>query len=143
MTCALTRGEPRRLGIVAACACTLAANASAANICVVTDGRHPVTHASGARVIELDAPSRLEDRFSAHLPADPAKATAIVRWRLRNGGAALQQRFADAYQGVTYAWSLGITKVPAVVVDGRYVVYGVSDVNRAVSLIEAYRKEQQ
>jgi integrating conjugative element protein (TIGR03757 family) len=142
MTCDLTRGEPSRL-LMGVCACTLAANTTAANICVVTDGGHPVTHASGARVIELDAPSRLEDRLSAQLPADPAQARAIVRWRLRSGGAALQQRFADAYQGVTYAWSLGITKIPAVVINGRYVVYGVSDVNRAVAMIDAYRKEQQ
>jgi integrating conjugative element protein (TIGR03757 family) len=37
------------------------------------------------------------------------------------------------------AFSLGVTKVPAVVVDRRYVVYGEHDVAAALALIAAYR----
>jgi len=44
-----------------------------------------------------------------------------------------------AYQGVADAWGLGIVKIPAVVVDRRYVVYGEPDVARAVARIDAYR----
>ena len=47
-----------------------------------------------------------------------------------------------AYQGVADAWSLGITSLPAVVVDQRYVVYGDSDVARAIARIEQHRKAQ-
>lgn len=94
-------------------------------------------------MIELDAPERLvESELSARLPSDPKQAVAIARLRLRDGGAAFQKRLALAYQGVVEAWSLGIAKIPAVVVDRKYVVYGEPDVNRAVSLIEQYRSTQ-
>lgn len=94
-------------------------------------------------LFELDAPASLEARLSARLPADPTRAAAMVHRRLENGGAALQRRLATAYLGVTDAWSLGITKIPAVVVDRRYVIYGVPDVDQAVSLIEEYRSKPQ
>lgn len=91
-------------------------------------------------MIELDAPERfVQSELAAHLPTAPEQAAAIARQRLADGGAALQKRLALAYQGVVEAWSLGITRVPAVVVDRRYVVYGEADVDRAVSLIEQYR----
>ena len=95
------------------------------------------------RVIELDAPERLvESELSSRLPSDPKQAVAIARQRLRDAGAVFQNRLALAYQGVVEAWSLGITRIPAVVVDRKYVVYGEPDVNRAVSLIEQYRSTQ-
>ena len=43
---------------------------------------------------------------------------------------------------MTDAWSLGVTKIPAVVVDRRYVVYGETDVSRALARIEEYRRAQ-
>ena len=79
---------------------------------------------------------------AAHLPADPQQAPAAVRQRLHDGGEALQRRIGHAYQGVADAWGLGIAKIPAVVVDRRYVVYGEPDVSRAVARINAYRSTQ-
>lgn len=121
--------------------CTLGANASAAIIQVFTDRDHPVEAATRIRIVELDAPTSLESELSFLLPSDPTRAATIARSRLNTGGAPLQRRLAVAYQGVVYAWSLGIEKIPAVVVDSRYVVYGVSDVARAVSIIDRYRRK--
>lgn len=131
-----------RLLIVAACAWAIATSAAAANIWVVTDRQHPVAHAHGARVIELDAPASIEAELSSRLPADPNQAAAIVRQRLKVGGSALQKHLAVTYQGVTDAWSLEVSKIPAVVVDRHYVVYGDPDVARAVSIIEGYRRKR-
>lgn len=136
----MKRKLPRRLRFVAGCACAAATCASATNIWVVTDRQHPVTHTDGARVIELDAPASFDARLSRHLPSDPKRAASIVRQRLKARGNVLQHRLTTAYQGVTDAWSLGVAQVPAVIVDGRYVVYGVPDVDRAMALIEMYRK---
>lgn len=113
--------------------------AAAADVLVVTDSRHPVQAPAGVRVIELDQATRIEVELAAHLPADPQQAAALVRQRLHDGGEALQRRIGHAYQGVADAWGLGIAKIPAVVVDRRYVVYGEPDVSRAVALINAYR----
>lgn len=125
-----------------ACACFSSPGSWATSILVITDQRHPVAVSPGVRVIELNTPSAIETELSVQLPPDPKGARAIVRERLAAGGAALQRRLAGAYEDVVDAWSLGVTKVPAVVVDRRYVVYGVPDVNRAVSLIEDYRRNQ-
>jgi integrating conjugative element protein (TIGR03757 family) len=124
------------------CAFVMANSASAADVWVITDQQHPAASTQGARVIELDAPAHIEAALTAQLPSDPARAAATVRQRLIDGGAGLQQRLAIAYQGVADAWSLGVTKVPAVVVDGHYVVYGESDVDRAIARIRAYRSAQ-
>ncbi|MBN9426877.1 MAG: TIGR03757 family integrating conjugative element protein, partial [Burkholderiales bacterium] len=114
----------------------------AADVVVITDSRHPVKTMGGERLIELDEALRIEAKLSEQLPADPERATAIVKQLLSQGGADLQRRIATAYQGVTDAWSLGITSIPAVVVDQRYVVYGEPDVARAVSRVAQHRKEQ-
>ncbi len=114
----------------------------AADVVVVTDSHHPVKTMGGERLIALDEAHRIEAELSAELPADPKQAAAIVKRRLNQGGADLQRRLASAYQGVTEAWSLGITSLPAVVGDQRYVVYGEPDVARAVARIEQHRRSR-
>ena len=147
MTASLSRFAPgwRTLGLAVALPAVLAVFSPAtfaADVVVVTDSRHSVKTMGGERLIELDEAPRIEAELSAELPTDPEQATAIVKRRLSSGGADLQRRIASAYQGVTDAWSLGITSLPAVVVDRRYVVYGEPDVARAVARIEQHRRTQ-
>lgn len=135
----------RTLGLAVAllaAVATLSPATFAADVVVVTDGRHSVKTTGGERVIELDEASRVEAELSAQLPADPNEATAIAKRRLSSGGVDLQHRIASGYQGITDAWSLGITSLPAVVVDKRYVVYGEPDVARAIVRIEQHRRTQ-
>ena len=135
----------RALGLSVALPASLAVFSPAtfaADVVVVTDSRHPVKTMGGERLIELDEGPRIEAELSAQLPADPEQATAIVKRRLSNGGVDLQRRIAAAYQGVADAWSLGVTSIPAVVVDQRYVVYGEPDVARAVARIAQHRRPQ-
>jgi len=119
----------------------LAGNASA-QVWVITDSLHPVTgSASAHRVIQLDAAQRIEAELSVNLPTDPQQATALVQKRLQHGGTSLQQRLREAYQGITDAWSMGITTLPAVVVEQRYVIYGGANLDKALATIDQYRKE--
>jgi len=119
----------------------LAGNASA-QVWVITDTRHPVTgSASIQRVIRLDAAQQIETELSANLPADPQRAAELVQQQLQQGGQALQQRLREAYQGITDAWSMGITTLPAIVVEQRYVVYGETDLDKALARIAQYRME--
>jgi len=120
----------------------LLAGSASAQVWVITDTRHPVTgSASTQRIIQLDAAQHIEAELSANLPADPQQATTLVQQRLNQGGQTLQQRLREAYQGVTDAWSMGITTLPAVVIDQRYVVYGETDLDKALARITQYRKE--
>ena len=147
MPAAFTRFAPgwRTLGLAVALPASLAVFSPAtfaADVVVVTDSRHPVKTMGGERLIELDEAPRIEAELSANLPTNPDQATALVKRRLTQGGTDLQRRIATAYQGVTDAWSLGITTIPAVVVDQRYVVYGEPDVARAIARIEQHRRTE-
>ncbi|MCQ4249787.1 MULTISPECIES: TIGR03757 family integrating conjugative element protein [Pseudomonadota] len=147
MPAAFSRFVPgwRTLGLAVALPAALAVFSPAtfaADVVVVTDIHHPVKTMGGERLIELDEAPQIEAELSANLPTDPDQATAVVKRRLSTGGADLQRRIASAYQGVTDAWSLGITSIPAVVVDQRYVVYGEPDVARAVARVEQHRRAQ-
>jgi len=109
------------------------------NVIVLTDNAHPVTNLpEKVRLIKLDEAEHLHEQLSANLPTDPQQATKIAKERLATSGNKLQQ----ALQNVVDAWALGISKIPAVVIDN-YVVYGVNDVGRAVTLIENYREQRQ
>jgi integrating conjugative element protein (TIGR03757 family) len=123
--------------------CLATGNAAAAEVWVITDSQHPVSWTQiPDRVIELDAPQRLEAQLSARLPTDTQQAADLARQRLTQGGQDWQQRLQYAYQGVVDAWRLGIVTIPAVVVDRRYVVYGESDLDQAVARVAHYREVQ-
>jgi len=128
--------------VVALCGLWLVLPVRADETLVITDSPHPVQAPAATRIIELDLPARLEAELAAQLPGDINRSAALIQQRLANGGEALQQRLGNAYQGVVEAWSLGITTLPAVVVDRHYVVYGEPDVAKAVALIEAHRGTQ-
>tara|TARA_Y100001001_G_scaffold81438_1_gene79323 strand:+ start:3371 stop:3718 length:348 start_codon:yes stop_codon:yes gene_type:complete len=113
----------------------------ATEVWVITDQQHPVT-GKYDRLIALDAPQLIEGELSADLPLDKKVAAVVIHQRIKQGGLPLQRQIQMAYQGIVDAWSLGIVTVPAVIVDQRYVVYGVSDVDQALAGVELYRRGQ-
>lgn len=117
----------------------IAATAAQAETLVVTDSLHPVSNSSGARLIELDKPAHLTDELSANLPADPRRAAAAAKQRLSSQeGRRITAELRQAYQDVADAWGLKVRKIPAVVVDRTYVVYGISDVAMAEAMIREH-----
>ena len=120
------------------------ANLTQADTWVFTDTANPVTAPATARVILLDQQHHLETELSRALPSDPQQAAAIIQNRLNSpSGKRLQSDFAKAQQDLTDAWSMGIEKIPAVVVDRRYIVYGEPDVAKALELIKRTRSLPQ
>lgn len=106
----------------------------------ITDSAHPLNVPTGVRLIRLDDQQRLEAQLSRSLPSNPQQATMAAQQLLHSPeGARLLTELARAQQGAADAWSIGITKVPAVVVDRQYVVYGQPDVAAAIKAIEAAR----
>lgn len=106
----------------------------------ITDSSHPLNVPPGVRLIRLDDQQRLEEQLSRSLPSNPQQATMAAQQLLNSPeGARLLAELARAQQGAADAWSIGITKVPAVVVDRQYVVYGQPDVATALKEIEAAR----
>lgn len=108
-----------------------------ASIILVTNTANPLQNIpDGARVINLDESIELYQRLSDNLPNDPQRAEQLVRSRLTTLGSAYQQNIQRALQDALDAYQLGIKKIPAVIQDNRYVVYGESDVSVALQLIE-------
>lgn len=125
---------------LASIALTFLSAAAHAETWVITDQAHPVSAPTGVRIIRLDDQQRLEELLSRQLPADPRQAEATIQRFLSSPvGKRLQSDLAQAQQGVTDAWSVGVAKIPAVVVDRRYVVYGETDVSKAVTQIDRAR----
>lgn len=111
---------------------------------VITNQAHPMSAPADVRTIRLDVQQRLEEQLTSQLPADPRQAEATIqRYLASPEGRRLQNDLAQAQQGVTDAWSLGVEKLPAVVVDRRYVVYGEPDVAKAVALINRARSQSR
>jgi integrating conjugative element protein (TIGR03757 family) len=111
---------------------------------VITDHAHPVTSTADHRVVLLDDQQRLEDHLTSKLPSDPTDATSSIQSYLASPeGTRFQHELTEAQQGITDAWSLGVERIPAVVVDRRYVVYGEADVDKAVALINKARSAAQ
>lgn len=118
--------------------------AALAEALVYTDKAHTVSAAIDARVVLLDRQHHLETDLSRDLPPDPQLAAAIIHVRLSSpSGKRLQSDLTKAQQDITDAWSMGIEKIPAVVVDRRYVVYGEPDVAKALELINRARSQPQ
>lgn len=132
------------------CAATVSASGFILGLCpyawaeavVFTDSRHHMTLVGSVRVVALDAPKQIEAVLSEGLPPDASKAAVIIRQRLAQNPA-IHQQLAVAHQGVLDAFSLGVTKIPAVVVDRRFVVYGEHDVEAALAKIATYRNGVQ
>lgn len=106
----------------------------------ITDAAHPLNVPAGVRLIRLDDQQRLEAQLSRTLPSDPQQASMAAQQMLKSPeGTRLLAELANAQQGAADAWSVGVTKVPAVVVDRQYVIYGESDVAAAIKAIDAAR----
>lgn len=125
---------------LASMALTLLSATAHAETWVITDQAHPVSAPTGVRIVRLDDQQRLEELLSQQLPNDQRQADATIqRYLATPAGKRLQSDLVQAQQGITDAWSVGVEKIPAVVVDRRYVVYGEADVAKAIAQIDRAR----
>lgn len=122
-------------------AVALATGTAHAEIWAITDSAHPLTSVpADVRVIKLDDQQRIEEQLSRELPPNPHQAALAARRLMSTPeGAVLMRQLATAQQGNADAWSVGVSKVPAVVVDRQYVMYGQPDVAAAMQTINRAR----
>ena len=71
---------------------------------------------------------------------EAARRQAVTLLNAPQGQALLAQLRRHA-QAVALAWQSGIEKLPAVLVDQRYVVYGAYDVQAALARVARFREE--
>ncbi len=96
--------------------------------------RHPEI---ALHVYTLDAIETLEDDLSRDLPSDPQQAKRLALRRLQQLSRHNRSQLQHAATSIATALSYGVKKYPAIVFDGEFVVYGLSDPLRA---LEHYRR---
>lgn len=98
-----------------------------------------IAGAAGSIIYTVDALNLHMQRLSAGLPADPAAASTIAAERLKALSREEQQALRLASTAQVRATEYQITKTPAIVFDGRAVVYGLYDVEQARRIYQAWR----
>lgn len=118
--------------------------ATNAQTAIYTTSHNPVRNVEpGVLVFVLDEAPRLEQSLFPALSGNAEQAEQQVQqimaepnWREK------EARLTAAYQTLSNAWSLGITKTPAVVLDNQYVVYGTTDTTLAQQKLDHWREQQ-
>jgi len=133
-------GFCRRSAALAGLGLLFGSAALAEPVQVFTDRKNPVQPGGlDVPVIYLDEVERLEAVLSEGLSSNSEQAEKQALALLHSvKGQQLQRELESAYAGLARAWSLGITHVPAVV-EGGHVVYGETNIVRAVKMIEAFK----
>lgn len=108
---------------------------------VAGDARAPAK-TGGATVYVIDGIHRLQAGLSRDLPGDPQAAREIVLRRFGQMETAQGLQLENAAQGLARAMCYGIDRYPAVVFDGRAVVYGVPDIDAARRIWRRWTKVQ-
>ena len=129
----------RTLALVGAFLAPLAAGAQE-RIEVFLVGDQRIAGAAGAsRIYYIDMLAQQVEAMSAGLPPDPERAIAIAMARVENLGDADRSRLHRGAEIETLARQYRLSKAPAMVVDGRAVIYGVNDVEHARAIYRAWR----
>ena len=114
-----------------------------------TAGERPITGVEDERLrtttvtkYTVDGLARFESGLSEGLPQDPeaAKTEALRRVQQLDGARMVPAK--NAAIGLAKAVQYGVDRYPAVVFDGRAVVYGVTDLVEAIDRYETWQREQ-
>lgn len=90
----------------------------------------------------VDGLERFESGLSEGLAVDPDAAKAAALRRIQRLDDARMAPAKDAAFGLAKAVQYGVDRYPAIVFDGRAVVYGVTDLVQALDRYEAWQREQ-
>ena len=90
----------------------------------------------------VDGLERFESGLSEGLPADPDAAKAEALRRIQHLDDARMAPAKNAAFGLAKAVQYGVDRYPAIVLDGRAVVFGVPDLGEALDRYETWQREQ-
>ena len=94
-------------------------------------------------VYDLDGIQRIEAKLSKDLTADHAQSKQVVLQRIQQLTKADSARIQRAAIGLAKAMQYGIDRYPAIIFDGKAVVYGVADIGDAFRRYQQWREGQR
>jgi integrating conjugative element protein (TIGR03757 family) len=95
------------------------------------------------QIYDLGGIQHIEARLSKDLTADHAQSKQVVLRRIQKLNKADSARMQHAAIGLAKAMQYGIDRYPAIVFDGKTVVYGVTDIGNALHLYRQWREGQK
>ncbi|TKV13912.1 TIGR03757 family integrating conjugative element protein [Citrobacter sp. wls619] len=112
---------------------------------IYTTAQQPIINPEpGILVQVLENVSELEQLLFPVLSQNPQQAEQQAHLRMQQPDWKTQEaRLTRAYQSLLDAYTLGIKKLPAVVFDDRYVVYGTTDAELAQQKLDDWREQQR
>ncbi len=114
--------------------------AEAPRIEIFTTARCPIAGATPAvEMYILDEPARIEAEFGANLPQGKDAAAEFAQARVQGAWREEAQLLTRAYRGLLKAKQYGVLRLPAIVFDGTAIVYGVADLEEALSMYRSWR----
>jgi integrating conjugative element protein (TIGR03757 family) len=99
------------------------------------------SHGLDVTIYEIDGIESIERDLSIDMPADPEKSKRIALDRIQHMDDQSITKIRMAALGLAKAMQYGVDRYPAIVFDGQAVVYGVTDVQSALTNYRAWRRE--
>ena len=95
------------------------------------------------QIFELDGIKQIEDRLSQGLSADPVESRQVVLERFQQLTREDRIRIRNAATGMAKAAQYGVDRYPAIVFDGLFVVYGITDIHSALIHLQQWQAGQK
>ncbi len=95
------------------------------------------------QVFELDGIQRIEARLSKGLSADPDKSRRVVLKRFQRLHEEDRKLLRNAAMGLVKAAQYGVDRHPAIVFDGKVVVYGIPNIRLALFQYQQWQEGQK
>ena len=95
---------------------------------------------STVRVHAIDGIADIKTKLSQGLSGDARQARHTALRNLQRFGMAEREQLQHAADALVLAWQYDVRRYPAIVFDGRYVVYGVTDLQEAYALFRKWHE---
>jgi len=100
------------------------------------------SHHVHVEIYRLDGLQQLESTLSAQLPNEPAAAQRVALQRIGQLDRDDRDTLRSAAVGLAKAQQYGLSRYPAIVIDGAVVVYGTTDVEVALSRYRLWQEQE-
>lgn len=105
----------------------------------VSNAEHAALRDIPVTVYQVDGIAHFESTLSAYLPLDAEAAQTEALDRISRLGEADMTSVRQAAEGLVRALHYGVDRTPAIVLDGRAVIYGITDLVDALDRFEGWQ----
>jgi len=96
-----------------------------------------------ATVYHINKPNLIISRLGHFQPkGQEAAQDAALQMLSSESGRALMKELESSFDGVIAAWANGVERLPAILVDDTYLIYGVFDLEEAGRIVSRFKESR-